>query len=173
MTPIKSILLLGLLVVGLGLQAQEETKPCPCCTEAHRAFDFWEGSWEVYDANEKFLGGNEIISLQGQCILQENWTSGAGKYTGTSYNFYDSGNDEWNQIWIDNQGGHLKLKGNLEGNSMVMRSEVLPTGEGNTVLNQITWTPDNDGNVRQVWEISEDEGATWKVVFDGIYKPKP
>ena len=34
---------------------------------------------------------------------------------------------------------------------------------------RITWTPNDDGTVRQVWNVSTDGGATWKVVFDGTY----
>jgi len=36
---------------------------------------------------------------------------------------------------------------------------------------RITWTPAADGNVRQLWEAADDEGA-WSVVFDGRYTRK-
>jgi len=34
---------------------------------------------------------------------------------------------------------------------------------------RITWTPNHDGNVRQLWESSDDDGKTWTTAFDGIY----
>jgi hypothetical protein len=34
---------------------------------------------------------------------------------------------------------------------------------------RITWTPGPDG-VRQHWESSADDGATWATAFDGRYR---
>ena len=48
-------------------------------------------------------------------------------------------------------------------------TSVTPRG---TSLNRITWTPNQDGTVRQHWENSRDEGATWQTVFDGLYTRK-
>ncbi len=36
------------------------------------------------------------------------------------------------------------------------------------VRDRMTWTPEN-GAVRQVWEISTDDGKTWRGAFEGIY----
>ena len=41
-----------------------------------------------------------------------------------------------------------------------------------TTLNRITWTPNKDGTVRQLWEASTDQGKTWQVAFDGLYRRK-
>jgi len=36
---------------------------------------------------------------------------------------------------------------------------------------RITWTPSLDGSeVRQHWEVSSDDGATWQTAFDGHYR---
>jgi hypothetical protein len=43
-----------------------------------------------------------------------------------------------------------------------------PAGEA--VVDRITWTPNEDGSVRQFCEISKDDGETWQVGFDGLYK---
>jgi hypothetical protein len=34
---------------------------------------------------------------------------------------------------------------------------------------RVTWTPNADGSVRQLWEKSADGGATWTTAFDGLY----
>jgi hypothetical protein len=39
------------------------------------------------------------------------------------------------------------------------------------LLQRITWTPEQDG-VRQHWQSSADDGATWTTVFDGHYRPR-
>ena len=35
---------------------------------------------------------------------------------------------------------------------------------------RIAWTPNADGTVRQLWESSKDDGKTWTVSFDGLYR---
>jgi hypothetical protein len=37
-------------------------------------------------------------------------------------------------------------------------------------IDKITWTPNSDGSVRQLWESSTDHGKTWNIAFDGLYK---
>jgi len=37
------------------------------------------------------------------------------------------------------------------------------------VVNRTIWTPLPEGDVRQHWERSTDNGATWTTVFDGRY----
>ncbi|WP_340063656.1 hypothetical protein [Ascidiimonas aurantiaca] len=143
---------------------------CNCCSESHRSFDFWLGDWQVADAEGTFLGTNTIDKIQGNCIVRENWVSARAGYTGTSYNFYNSQTDEWEQLWIDNSGQSLHLKGGLENGAMVLLSDPIPQKEGYDLINRVTWTPGTDGTVRQLWETSTDEGAVWKVVFEGIYR---
>jgi hypothetical protein len=148
-----------------------QSKPCPCCTENHRSFDFWLGNWETYSPDGKLAGTNHIRIMQDSCIIQENWTSAKSGYTGTSYNWYNSSSDTWHQTWIDNQGGSLQLKGQLVENQMILSSADLPDGKGGTTINRITWTNNQDGTVRQLWEVSSDHGKTYSTAFDGMYKP--
>ena len=110
--------------------------------------------------------------MQDSCVLQENWTSANPAYSGTSYNFYDSQEQQWRQIWVDNQATNLKLFGKYNGKAMVMRSELLPAPNGGTMINRITWTPNEKGDVRQHWEVSGDNGKNWQTAFDGMYKKK-
>ena len=44
--------------------------------------------------------------------------------------------------------------------------------QGNDIINRITWTPLEDGRVRQRWQASGDGGETWTEVFDGYYQRK-
>lgn len=147
---------------------------CPCCGPQYRQFDFWLGDWVAYDLQnkEEKAGTNHIVLLQDSCIIQENWTSAKGRYSGTSYNWYDQSTGKWYQSWIDNQGGSLRLSGGLEGEKMVLYSEEMKSREGDPYINRITWSPYPDGSVRQHWEISKDEGRSWSTLFDGIYRKK-
>jgi hypothetical protein len=53
-----------------------------------------------------------------------------------------------------------------------VRSEGTGKDEGRPVKHRITWTPNADGSVRQLWESSGPNGQ-WVVVFDGLYRRKP
>ena len=152
------------------LNAQESD--CPCCTSDHRAFDFWIGGWEVTKPDGSPAGVNTISKIEGGCVLREQWISTTPGYTGTSYNFYNRLDEQWEQLWLDNQGAHLSLKGNIEGGSMVLKSEPTPAPNGTKVINRISWTPKPDGSVRQHWQVSQDGGKTWSTAFDGLYRKK-
>ena len=155
------------LIVG-----QTSSNSCACCDSLHRQFDFWVGDWETFNPKNKLAGTNRIVFLQDSCIIQENWTSSNGNYTGTSYNFYNPQTQKWHQTWIDNQGGSLLLSGGLEDGKMVLYSEEMKNAQGQPYINRITWTPNPDKTVRQLWEVSSDKGATWTVAFDGMYRRK-
>ena len=112
---------------------------------------------------------NIIDKVQDNCILRENWTSATQGYTGTSSNFYNSNTDQWEQIWLDNQGGSLHLKGNRKGNQMILQSDEFKNDKGEPFFHRITWTLNDDGSVRQYWEtITNNKEIV--VAFDGLYK---
>ena len=165
----KTVLFFSILLSSGMLIAQASA--CSCCTENHKAFDFWLGSWEVTLPDGRPAGENLIEKIQGGCLLRENWRSSNPGFTGTSYNYYDPGTDFWEQLWIDSSGTILKLKGKREGDRMVLRSAPVQDGEGRQSVQQITWTILTEGKVRQVWEVFQD-GVSTQVVFDGLYSPK-
>ncbi len=163
----KTTILAMILVTTFSLNAQ--TNSCNCCSEKHSEFDFWEGSWIVTKPDGSPAGTNMIDKLQDNCILRENWTSANGGYTGTSYNFYNSKTEMWEQLWLDNQGGVLHLKGNRKGNQMILQSDELENPKGEPYFHRITWTLNGDGSVRQYWEtITNNQNIV--VAFDGLYK---
>jgi len=163
----KTLLLSFAILCSLNFSAQ--TKPCNCCTEKHAEFDFWVGEWTVTNPDGSAAGTNKILKIQDNCILQENWTSAKGNFTGTSNNFYNYKTKQWEQIWVDNQGGSLHLKGNRTGNQMILQTDEDKNKEGNPFIHRVTWTLNEDGSVRQYWEtITNDKDIT--VAFDGLYK---
>ncbi len=136
----------------------------PCTAPEYRQFDFWLGEWDVESpAAPGSASRSRISGINGGCTLREEYTTATG-YDGTSLNFYDAARRSWHQTWIDNQGGALYLEGGLQGRSMVLAT----TGDANN-LQRITWTPLDDGRVRQHWEASVDGGGSWTTVFDGFY----
>lgn len=158
-----------MLLFSITMVAQSTN--CACCTENHTEFDFWVGSWEVTNPNGTKAGENNIQKAQNNCVLIENWTSATPGHTGTSNNFFNSKTKQWEQIWIDNSGGILHLKGNKVGNQMILQPDKDTNAEGQEFLHRVTWTDNKDGTVRQLWEtITTGEGVT--IAFDGLYRKK-
>ncbi|MDF0706498.1 MAG: hypothetical protein VX772_10495 [Bacteroidota bacterium] len=157
------------LLFGVYLSAQDKSN-CNCCSEDHKAFNFWIGEWEVVNFKDGSPAGYSKIQLEEDgCVIRENWTSAKAGYTGTSLNFYNSGTQEWEQLWVDNNGAVLNLKGNKKGNQMILTSGTISNTDGTTYKNRITWTNNKDGTVRQLWEIIDGKNNI-TVAFDGIYK---
>jgi hypothetical protein len=141
--------------------------PPPACTDAaHRAFDFWLGDWQVYKPDGKLAGRNRITREYGGCVIHEHYTTEYG-YSGESLNIYDASRKVWHQTWVDNSGLLLILEGGLRDRAMVLEGKT--TGADGAITNQrITWTPNADGSVRQLWEASKAKGE-WTTSFDGKY----
>ena len=141
----------------------------PCTRPEYRYFDFWLGEWNVTAAGSPgTIASNQILAAQDGCAITEHYT--AGGFTGTSLNFYDSTTGKWHQSWMSNSGGAVHLAGGLDATgAMQMTDAGLPVSEASGVVNKVTWTPREDGSVRQLWEQSNDRGENWTVVFDGLY----
>lgn len=162
---------LGSLLVAITLLAaasplNADDKGCPDPRSHH--FDFWIGNWEVVNANGTVAGRNRIEAILDGCVLQEAWAGTSGS-AGTSLNFFDTGRNTWRQFWVWREGTTLELEGGLVNGAMVMEGD--STEDGKTIRNRITWTDKPGDNIRQLWEISEDNGKTWKSIFDGTYHP--
>jgi hypothetical protein len=136
-----------------------------CAGPEHRQFDFWIGDWAVTNPAGKHAGDNTINPVAGGCALNEHWRGAKGG-EGHSYSAYDSIRKVWHQTWVDRDGLVLQLDGGLQDGKMVL------AGLTGKTLNRVSWEPRKDGSVRQLWESSEDQGKTWKIQFDGLYRKK-
>jgi len=108
------------------------------------------------------LKNNTII-----CV-GEKWISST-KNRGTSYNYYDTKNKTWNQVWVDNSGFSLVLKGNYDNGKMILKSQLLD-GKKGKYYNQITCVKNDDGSVTQIWGIFNNNNEKLQEAFKGIYK---
>jgi hypothetical protein len=140
----------------------------PCVYDSrYRQFDFWVGEWDVLDPEGNRAGSNVIRTAVNDCMLHESWT-GAGGGTGQSINYFDPLAGRWNQLWIDHRGGHITLQGGFTRSAMRLEGDhVYPDGRVEKIRG--VWSPLPDGRVRQLFEQSNDGGATWYTWFDGYY----
>ncbi|HKO43461.1 MAG TPA: DUF1579 family protein [Pyrinomonadaceae bacterium] len=160
-------LLLGFFLLCALASLTNAQPPAPCSDPAYRQFDFWVGKWDVFRPDGKVAGTNRIEKEYGGCVLHERYTT-PGRYTGESLNSYDPARKVWHQTWVDNSGMLLLLEGQFNGKSMVLEGKTVDNSAKET-KHRITWTPNADGSVRQLWESTDPKGA-WTVVFDGLYK---
>lgn len=162
-------ILILMMLFTAPLMAEEKTPAipaAPCSSDKHHQFDFWIGDWTV-TFNGKVAGTNSIQPILNGCVLLENWL-GAGGVEGKSFNLYEEASGKWHQTWVDTSGSMLELTGGIENGNMVLQGQSpSPDGKGQTTQ-RITWTPNSDGTVRQLWDSTQD-GQTWTVMFDGLY----
>lgn len=143
----------------------------PCSSPKAHEFDFWIGNWTVYqNGTDKIVGYNNIVPVADGCGIQENWKSADGSNVGTSLNKYTFRKEKWQQFWVDNSGLTLELEGSYADNKMIMSGNIPEFGNNPAMSNKITWFKNADGTVRQLWEQSKDDGKSWTLAFDGLYK---
>ncbi len=163
------ISLLGCMALGITTSSPAQDQSPPCMSAAHRAFDFWVGEWNVHGANGKLAGTNSIKREIGGCVLHERYDTGRG-YSGESFTVYDPPRKVWHQTWVDTSGLLLLLEGGISDGKMVLQGQTVET-HGKVTRHRITWTPNADGSVRQLWESTVPSGE-WTVAFDGKYTRK-
>jgi hypothetical protein len=150
----------------LAAAASHASPPPACAAPEHRQFDFWLGDWQVHRPDGVLAGLNRITREYGGCVIHERYANGRG-YSGESLNAYDAARKLWHQTWVDDSGLLLTLEGRWNGRSMVLEG-LAPGADGALAKQRITWTPNADGSVRQLWESTNAKGE-WIVVFDGRY----
>ncbi|MGV6845543.1 MAG: hypothetical protein ACWA42_05395 [Lutibacter sp.] len=149
--------------------AQNNQTNAKCSDPHYQQFDFWVGKWKVYNTQGKLVGKNEIRKKYNNCLVQEKWQS-EGKHSGTSYNFYNKSDGFWHQIWVDNTGFILNLKGHFKNGAMVLESNLIKNKKGN-YFNRITWIKnEKTRTVTQIWETFNAKNVKIATLFKGIYK---
>jgi len=165
---IRALLPISILLLALYPMSHAQTPPLP---PESSQFDFWIGAWDVTDPSGKHVGENRIEKVEDGRGLLETWR-GTGGSAGNSLNAYNAPKQRWQQYWVG-AGVVLELEGGLDPQGNMVMSDRGTRAPSQKRINRITWTPNPDGTVRQHWEITVDDGASWKTAFDGLYRRKP
>ncbi len=147
--------------------------PSPACdTAAYAAFDFWVGEWDVYpNGAHQPVARSAIERLYKGCAIRENWKPLRGVPGGSLSNL-DPTTGRWHQTWIGSSPGRVEFEGGPVDGKMVLTgywAGVGPAGEDGLI--RMTYTPNDNGSVRQHGELSLDHGLSWSDSFDFIYRP--
>ena len=160
----------------IAMQAAPEAPPPPpsaCASEAHSGFDFWVGEWEVFSPGaETPLAHSRIERVSGGCAIRETWMPFQGE-GGTSLSMINRNTGRWEQTWIGNDGARVDFTGGVVDGRMIMTGYWDDLGgAGQDALVRMTFSPLEDGSVRQFGEASTDHGLSWQTAFDFIYRPR-
>lgn len=143
----------------------------PCLSSGqYRHFDFWVGEWDVYVGQQK-VGENNITMATGGCAVHESYTT-AGNYAGQSINYFDPIDKKWHQHWVGAAGDVYNYLETDRGDGMLRFESPFMNAQGQISLSRLTFTLNDDGTVRQLFEGSTDNGQSWSPAFDGLYKKK-
>lgn len=146
----------------------------PCRAQAQvRQFDFWVGEWDVYATGTNFVVGHSLIQkAAGDCMLLENWTAkGGAPHNGKSMNYVNAQTGKWEQFWIGSAGGATKFF-NGEYKDSVMRFESETTTAQGRQIGRFSFFNQGANQVRQLYEVSNNNGETWRVSYDFTYRRK-
>ncbi|MDP7143911.1 MAG: hypothetical protein QGI68_06825 [Pseudomonadales bacterium] len=160
-----------LLTAGTS-QADDKSSP-PCLSDRNfSAFDFWVGEWTVTDRSSgRVAGTNRIMKVQGGCALSEDWNGKSGG-TGMSVNYYNPVTGKWRQVWVAAGNYAIDIEGGLIKGSMVLEGWIYDYRSGEKSPFKGTWTPNEDGSVRQYFQQYNSESKAWDGWFDGLYVKK-
>jgi hypothetical protein len=132
-------------------------------------WDFWLGDWEVYSNDEARTpyGKNSVTKHYENCLIKETWESAGGG--GFSVNFFNPVKKEWRQVWVAN-GYSIDYTGGLnEQGQMVLEGEIFNYQPGTRSPFHGSWTPEENGDVIQRFEVFNSETGAWDLWFEGRY----
>ncbi|HSH00629.1 MAG TPA: hypothetical protein VLB27_11285 [candidate division Zixibacteria bacterium] len=154
---------------SLALGADKNARPCEY-DERCRQFDFMLGVWDVFSAQGQTIAQSRWSRDLNGCLIRENWTDLYGSQ-GESINYFDPAAELWRQNWVADDGWITEYQGNFSDGAL-RYSGRSAYRDGSIKLGRSTFTPKPDGTVHHHIERSSDNGATWIVTFDAIYRPQ-
>jgi hypothetical protein len=143
----------------------------PCSTNSEsRRLDFWLGDWVVKYPGRTATAASRVSLTLDKCLLTENWEGGNG-HRGETMFAYSSDDQSWHGMFADNEGRVHMFEGKVApGAAEFTGPSRGPNGQA--VLNRIKVVRIDANKVKQSWEKSADNGATWTMEFQGEYSRK-
>jgi len=166
-----------LFILGILFSAESHAQS-PCSTDpVFRQLDFWVGNWEAFGPKGRKGGDSKISIILDSCIILEEWTSVAPKqgqqYAGKSFNTYNAATKQWQQTWVDNAGGSTAyLNGKYENKKMIFQTDPFSFSKDTMAIRKLTFFDLGPDKVRQLGEISKDNGGSWVTEYDLEYRRK-
>jgi hypothetical protein len=147
-----------------------DSEPCSANSPS-RQLDFWLGDWNITYPGAPGGSTSKVSLSLDKCELVETWDDGQG-HKGENRFAYNYENKSWRGMFADNRGHvHVFVDGQVsDGSAEFLGPSRGPNGE--TIPHRIKVFRVSADKVKQVWEKSADNGATWTTVFQGEYSRK-
>ncbi len=147
----------------------------PCSSPAYRQFDFWIGEWDVFAPNGNKAGDSKISVILDSCIILEEWTSASVtqglRYEGKSFNTWNRVTRQWQQTWVDNTGGSTEyLEGKFDDQKIIFLTTPFRFAKDTMAIRKLTFFNLSKDKVRQLGEISKNNGLNWQIEYDLEYR---
>jgi hypothetical protein len=127
-------------------------------------FDFWLGEWDG-TWSEDGKGMNYVERILAGKVIQENFS--APDFQGISVSSYDPERKLWCQTWVDTNGMYLDFTGSFEDGKMILMRDAIV--QGAACKQRMVWYDIHEDRFEWNWERSDDEGATWRVLWQIHY----
>jgi len=168
--PVYQTLLSISLYLCIASSQSAQSNPSPCVeSKTLNQFDFWLGQWQVKLADGTVAGENTITRDLKGCVLVEQWHGVRGG-SGISLNYFDQIKQKWVQVWTGSEGSQIQIEGGLQAGSMVLEGKLATLGQEGSADFRGTWTPLDDGRVRQYFEQFDNSKEQWVPWFEGYYE---
>jgi len=128
-------------------------------------FDFWLGDWDVAWGDDG-KGTNRVERILDGKIIQEKFS--APDLQGMSVSSYDPERNLWCQTWVDNNGTYLDFTGTLGDGKMILSRDAIVKGQA--CKQRMVWYDIRGDTLEWNWERSDDDGDTWRVLWQIHYR---
>lgn len=143
-----------------------------CDSPESKQFDFWVGEWDLsYKGQDgkPAKSANRITKILDGCVLLEQFTGKPGiGLDGHSVSTYDRTAGKWKQTWVDNTASYLDFVGGWSDGKMVLARDA--ERQGKRFRQRMVWQDITPQSFKWLWQRSDDEGATWKTLWEIDYR---
>jgi len=149
-----------------------QTNDKPCSAPDASQFDFWLGNWkaEWKDSEGKTQHArNSIVKNFNDCVIEENFVTDDYTFMGKSLTVYNLRQKIWQQTWVDNTGAYMDFTGGKDGENMFMQ-RIVKNNVGKEIIQKMTFTDIKENSFIWNWESSSDNGSTWVLNWQILYK---
>jgi len=165
----RSLVLSASIAMAASVHAQAPAAPCEG-PEAHQ-LDFWLGEWQLAyrEDGKPATSRNRITKILDGCVILEEFDGAPGTpLQGRSVSMYDRASGRWKQTWVDNSGAYLDFTGGVEDWRMVFAREA--QRDGKRFRQRMVFEDVKRDSLRWLWQRSDDDGLTWKTLWEIAYR---
>lgn len=143
----------------------QTTNQKPCSATEASQFNFWLGDWELV-WGDSLHGTNHVDKLFGNCTVHENFQDPKTGFMGQSWSVYNANYKQWQQTWVDNQGGYITLTGGMVADSLILitAERTVPASMSATgkMTNRMVYYNIKPDSFDWSWQASTNGGKTWE-----------